>query len=144
MTNNRSFAVRRRCLEIAVISILDNQRTHSALCWCMDQALCLREDHGLCACGDGAPPARLSSASSPQTARSAVGPMPAASPAAAVASSAPACRSRRKSFPLASAAQPRVSSSHRISQHSSQHKGARSKVHRPPRKCASTKQTTVR
>ena len=28
MTNNRSFAVRRRCLEIAVISILDNQRTH--------------------------------------------------------------------------------------------------------------------
>ena len=58
MTNNRSFAVRRRCLEIAVISILDNQRTHSRspLCWCMDQALCLREDHGLCACGDGAPP----------------------------------------------------------------------------------------
>ena len=37
MTNNRSFAVRRRCLEIAVISILDNQRTHSRspLCWCM-------------------------------------------------------------------------------------------------------------
>ena len=38
MTNNRSFAVRRRCLEIAVISSLDNQRTHwaSPLCWRMD------------------------------------------------------------------------------------------------------------
>ena len=128
MTNNRSFAVRRRCLEIAVISILDNQRTHSRspLCWCMDQALCLREDHGLCACGDGAPPQlRVVAADRAQRGRAHAGRV--ASRRGAAGSSAPACRSRRKRFRWRAPRSPAIppQTSHRISQHSSQHKGAR-------------------
>ena len=91
MTNNRSFAVRRRCLEIAVISILDNQRTHSSspVTTLLVHAAWITRRYASAKTTGFAPAAmarRLSSASSPHSARSAVAPMPAASPAAAAAS----------------------------------------------------------
>ena len=125
MTNNRSFAVRRRCLEIAVISILDNQRTHSR------SPLLVHGSRG------AMPPRRpralrlrrWRAASAPRRRRRAraarSGPCRPRRPPPPPPPARPR-RSRRKRFPLASAAQ-------LLSHLTTQHKGA----------SASTKQTST-